>query len=204
MHALVMAGGKGSRMGAYVEKPLCLLEGRPLVAYVLAAVCSTPGIDGVAIAVSPHTPQTAAYVERHGIPAVSVVHTTGRGYHEDLAEAVRSAGCTGPVLTLAADLPLVTPSVLSTVMAAYKRAGTQALSVLLPAASCRSADTAPFSCNGMSVVATGVNVIDAASILLADAMTQYDLILDTPDELCNVNTPADLLVAGAALARRKQ
>ena len=42
--ALIMAGGKGKRMGLSVEKPLLLFLGKPLLDWVVEAVASAEKI----------------------------------------------------------------------------------------------------------------------------------------------------------------
>ena len=56
IYAIVMAGGKGTRLKVNVEKPLFKLHGKPLIKYVLDNISSSKLVEDVVIAVSPHTP----------------------------------------------------------------------------------------------------------------------------------------------------
>lgn len=55
IYAIVMAGGRGTRLKVDVEKPLFKLHGKPLIKYVLDNISSSKLVEDVVIAVSPHT-----------------------------------------------------------------------------------------------------------------------------------------------------
>jgi len=59
-----MCGGRGTRLRPEidVEKPLLQVDGRPMIAYVLAALDESR-IETISAAVSPATPETAAWLE---------------------------------------------------------------------------------------------------------------------------------------------
>ena len=57
--ALVMAGGKGTRMALAEEKPMLRLGGKPVVALVIEALRNAKKVDSVVVAVSDYTPKTA-------------------------------------------------------------------------------------------------------------------------------------------------
>lgn len=101
-----MAGGRSTRFGGS-EKPMALLRGKPMIAWVVDAL--ELGFAGpVAVAVSPRTPQTARWARARGL---RVVETPGRGFVEDAALAARTLGL--PLLVAAADLPLLSPEVVA-------------------------------------------------------------------------------------------
>lgn len=55
--ALVMAGGKGSRMRLAEEKPLIKVCGKPVIQYVIAALCKAKSIDSIVVATTKCTPK---------------------------------------------------------------------------------------------------------------------------------------------------
>ena len=57
--ALVMAGGRATRMGNVCEKPLLRICGRTMVERVIEALRSSKNIDEIIVAVSKFTPKTA-------------------------------------------------------------------------------------------------------------------------------------------------
>ena len=106
-----MAGGRGTRLDADVEKPLYPVGGVPMVDRVLGALAGAP-VDTVRVACSPHTPETRAHVD------ASVVDTPGEGYVADLGVVLESVR--QPTLTVAADLPLLTADALEPVLDDYE------------------------------------------------------------------------------------
>lgn len=95
-----MCGGRGTRLAADVEKPLYPVCGVPMVDRVVAALLASDAEDIVA-AVSPHAPATRDHLEGR----VRLVETPGDGYVTDLDAALDEVGT--PVVTAAADLPLL-------------------------------------------------------------------------------------------------
>ena len=63
IYAIVMAGGRGTRLKVDVEKPLFKLHGKPLIKYVLDNISSSKLVEDVVIAVSSHTQETTKYLE---------------------------------------------------------------------------------------------------------------------------------------------
>jgi adenosylcobinamide-phosphate guanylyltransferase len=55
---LIMAGGKGKRMGLPVEKPLLPFLGKPLLDWVVEAVVSAERVSGFYVVTSANTPET--------------------------------------------------------------------------------------------------------------------------------------------------
>lgn len=144
-----MAGGRGSRLGAG-EKPLLEIDGVPMIDRVLRAV-EESDVDRARVVTSPHTPQTAAHVRQ------PTIHTPGNGYVADLNRAL--SGVDRPVLTVTADLPLLTGAVIDDVLA---RAGTESTAVAVPRSLVRrvgaTVDTTT-TVEGRVVVPTGLNVV---------------------------------------------
>ena len=74
--ALVMAGGKGTRMQHSEEKPLVQVGGKPIIEYVIKALENARRVDSIVVAVSYHTPRTAAFATKF---AVKIAPTSGKG-----------------------------------------------------------------------------------------------------------------------------
>jgi len=197
MEALVMAGGKGTRMGGG-EKPLMPLLGKPMMSYVLKALSESRSISKINVAVSPGVPMTAEYVKND--EGLRLVMTPGSGYIEDMGYAVRALGLFGPVLVIAADLPLVTPDVIDKAIAAYKRSGKEALSVRV------EADLAPWPADTIlddtekPTVPAGINVVHGAH--LDRAQDEHILIINDAALAANVNYRKDLMSCGPLLAQK--
>jgi adenosylcobinamide-phosphate guanylyltransferase len=169
-----------------VEKPMALLDGKPLLAYVVRALLNSR-IRRVHVAVSPRTPITAEYV--HGCPdgRVSAVMTPGSGYVEDTAYAARVLGLFEPFLVISADLPLITPDVIDRVISEYAECGKEALSVWAEA--------------GGAAMAAGINVVHGAH--MDRAQEEYVFVSSDPG-LVNANYRKDLSVCEQLLKARRR
>ncbi len=65
--ALVMAGGKGSRMGLPTEKPLLPFLGKPLIDWVADAIAQATKISEFYVITSSNTPKTEAALPKDGL-----------------------------------------------------------------------------------------------------------------------------------------
>ena len=83
MRALIMAGGSGSRINLG-EKPLILVCGQPMIAYVIGAF-QMAGCEPV-VAVSPQTPMTLNWCRARGI---AFCKAEGKGFVDDMVHAIR-------------------------------------------------------------------------------------------------------------------
>jgi len=180
-----MCGGQGTRLGGASEKPLVPVGGTPMIDRVCAALAASR-VDTVYAAVSPRALETRAHMTAS---AVTVVETPGDGYVADLTAALDRIG--RPVLTVAADLPLLAPAVVNRVL----DRSDGSLAVAVPADLKRrlgvSVDTT-FERGGereTELAPTGINVV---------ASTDDDrYISDDPRLAVNVNRPRDLWIAEA-------
>jgi len=109
-----MCGGRGTRLDADVEKPLFAVGGRPMVDRVRDAL-ATSRIETTYAVVSPYAPETRAHVAGD----LPLVETPGEGYVADLTSALERVEM--PVLTVAADLPLLAGEVVDTVALERRR-----------------------------------------------------------------------------------
>ena len=212
MDALVMCGGRGTRLGADREKPLVRVAGEPMVDRVWDALAASR-VDRAVAAVSPHTPETrtrlgartddrtvgdagngagrdasdgAAEAADDSRGAVAVVETPGEEYVADLQHALDDR-LSKPVLTVAADLPLLDGRAVDRVLDAHDSGS---LTVAVPAAHKRelgvSVDTT-FERKGRQFAPAGVNVVGDGP--------DSTVVFDDSGFTVNVNRPDDLAVA---------
>ncbi|WP_436926978.1 NTP transferase domain-containing protein [Halosimplex amylolyticum] len=147
-----MCGGQGTRLDADVEKPLFRVDGEPMVDRVIAAL-EASRIDRVYAVVSPHAPETAARVD------CPTVETAGEGYVADLQAALADQRIDEPVLTVAADLPLLDGEAVDEALDAHESGSlTVAVPTFLKSALGVSVDVR-FVHEGEEVAPTGVNVV---------------------------------------------
>jgi len=185
--ALVMCGGAGTRLDVPAEKPLVKIGGTSMIDRVLDALTAS-GITTQYAAVSPQTPATRRHLaEKDG---VTVLDTPGDGYVTDLQTALSDR--TTPVMTLAADLPLLAGSLVDRIRAAYTGSS---MTVVIPAVIKRHLDV---SIDSSTVVdgriPAGVNIVDPGTSNATNRQTyvSYDVRLAV-----NVNRVRDREIAEA-------
>ncbi|HEX2014064.1 MAG TPA: NTP transferase domain-containing protein, partial [Nitrososphaera sp.] len=125
MIALIMCGGRGTRMGDGVEKPLLRVGGEPLVQRVISALAASRSIDRLVAAVSCSTPETKGYLESRGFETVD---TAGEGYSLDLSRLLDRFKPARVIVT-PADMPLLNSQIVDEI--ASKDQMAPALSVIL-------------------------------------------------------------------------
>ncbi|WP_324663703.1 NTP transferase domain-containing protein [Haloarcula sediminis] len=179
-----MCGGRGTRLDTDAEKPLFRVGGVPMVDRVLDALARS-SIDTAYAVTSPAAPETRAHLDG------PCIETPGEGYVADLDAALADGRVSTPVLTVAADLPLLDGAVLDRALDAHDGGS---LSVLVPAARKRAlgvSDDTTFEREGREVAPTGVNVVGE---------TGEDVWLTDDFRVAvNVNTLADARVAAEFL-----
>ncbi len=117
MLALILAGGEGKRLGMG-EKPLVSICGRPMIAFVIDAFTAA-GLEVMVVA-SRRTPMTVNYLRAQGIP---FLRAGGKGYMEDIIEAVTEVGVRTPHFTSVADIPCLRPDHITRIRTTYRSSG---------------------------------------------------------------------------------
>jgi len=191
--ALVMAGGKGTRMSLLEEKPLLRVGTKTLVEHVLAALESAKKISAIVVAVSRHTPGTACLMHKLGVP---VVETPGNGFVQDMGYAVRKLGLK-TFLAIGADLPLIKANIVDDIVRFYENSGKPALSVVVPMETKTKLGIGGkygFELNGKRVFPVGINLIDGRRIN-EEELEEEIYILDLEEVAVNINTTRELRIA---------
>ncbi len=126
--ALILAGGKGTRMGAALPKVLHPLQGRPMLHYVIEAVKKS-GAQPIAVICGPHN--IKAIRASHPPAAVDFIIQDvplGTG-HAVLSAAHWLKDYDGALLILVGDAPHITPEILKRLY--QKQIQTDAVAVFL-------------------------------------------------------------------------
>jgi adenosylcobinamide-phosphate guanylyltransferase len=200
--ALVMAGGKGTRMRIAEEKPLIKVCDKPVVEYVISALKSAKRIDSIAVAVSGSTPKTAKFLNQ--LP-VEVLETPGKDYVSDMGYAAQKLKL-GVFLAIAADLPLVTGQALDSIVERYERCGKPALTVAVPLETKTKLGMSieySFKMDDKDVVPVGINVIDGHKRYGDEWLDQDIFMLDLDELAVNINTIKELHLAECLLAKKQ-
>jgi len=127
--ALIMAGGKGTRMELDVEKPLVEINEKPMIQYVIDALKNTDKIHNIIVATSGNTRRTKTFLKEQGI---DTIETPGDGYVHDLGFIISNFKLDDILLTVTADLPLISSDILDYVLEEYEKSKKPAMSVLVP------------------------------------------------------------------------
>ncbi len=194
MDAVVMCGGKGTRLESAHEKPLHPIAGTPMVDRVLSGL-SASRLETIYAAVSPNAPETQAHLE--AVDGVTTIETAGEGYVADLMSLLERPDLSPPLLTVAADLPLLEAPIIDRVLVAHGDSDASR-TVCVPVALKRrlgtSIDTRLDSNDHLAP--TGVNVVGTAS----DSISMIDVHYDTRLAV-NVNRLEDARLAADRLSR---
>jgi adenosylcobinamide-phosphate guanylyltransferase len=197
-----MAGGKGTRFGEDMEKPMAQFMGKPLIRRVIEATKESKRITETYVAVTSFSPKTA---QEAAEASVKVVETDGQGYHADLQQAVKDANLKCPVLIVSADLPLLNGEFLDEIIGEYEESGKPALTVLISEEAFREygvSAASPYEHEGKMYAVSGINIIDGQRIL--EEQEQEIIVSRRPEAVFTVNSLEDLESAKNYLLRTKR
>jgi len=197
--ALVMAGGKGMRMKTTEEKPLVKVGGKRMIERVLNALKGAKKVEEIIVAVSEHTPKTAKFARKLSL---KVLQTPRKGFCLDAGYAIKKLKL-GTVLTICADLPLITSEFVDKVITHYEQCNKPALTVMIPLEIYKNLGFSTdyiFKIKGKNLVPAGVNVIDGKRIDEKE-LEEEIVVVDCERVAVNVNTQEDLRVAELMLQR---
>lgn len=202
MEALLMCGGRGTRLGGVVEKPLVDVAGRAMIGRVIDAL-EASGVERVHAVVSADAPATHRWLldrvrTGSGRP-LEIIETSGDGYVADIQAAVSEVPT--PALSVCADLPLLTGTIVDRVVASGNNA---ALSVYVPVATKRRLGVSidiSMTIDGERVAPAGINLLGTPEEQRrSDTDPRADsLVLRSPQLAVNANRPRDLQIAEALL-----
>ncbi len=186
----ILAGGQGLRIGG--EKATVELQGKPLIAYPVEAVGQV--LNRVAVLAKtgtrlPPLPGVAVWIEPE-LPRDPLVGIT---------QALALAGGR-PVLVCAGDMPFVSPQLIRRLV---KSDPGRAPAVV---AGARGAIHPLLGCYQPRALDLLARALQRGNRPLADTIAAIDPVLlevDEPEELFDVDTPDDLLLAAAILDQRR-
>ncbi len=184
MKAIVMAGGKGSRMNLPVEKPLIKLLGRELIFHVISALHASRFVDSITAITSPSTPETE---NRLKINKISFLRGPGDGYVRDMQWAIATLRIEEPVVVCSADIVFSDQSLVDELIELYNKSAFPALTV--------------GKLTGCDIEHLGFNILDGRQM---DGEQKEVIVLLNEDRLINVNTVEDLKKAEDMLGNRDE
>lgn len=182
--AVVMAGGKGTRMKSEQEKPLILIKGKPMIESVIQALNGTEKIDNIIIATTKYTPKTEEYVRNIGI---KIIRTPGEGYISDLRFVISKFNSNEVLLTITADLPLIKSSTIDHVLDEYENCGKDALCVAVHSELFRRYNLKP-SWQLKSIIPSGLNILRSIN----KQQDEEVLLINEIELALNINSQDDI------------
>lgn len=192
IYAIVMAGGRGTRLKVDVEKPLFKLHAKPLIKYVLDNISSSKLVEDVVIAVSPHTQETTKYLKSLN-GNFQILNTSGIDYLNDLSYILtlfESKSKKDTLLFINADLPFVSGETIDFILTNYLESSKDSLSAQVPVEIFKKLDL-KYSYEFNGVVPSGVNVLRSVN----EIQDEDQLILPKIELALNINTLKDSIVA---------
>ncbi len=201
---LVMAGGRGTRMGG-VEKALLEVDGRPVVEHVLMRLERVRSLRRILCVTSPYTPRTTEHLRRLGL---EVLTASGKGHYDDLHAALEAMG-SGSYAAFSADVPFINPARVEELLVRHHSGDLKEermVVVMVPAGLVASLGLKPSSPVRMvtgDLQHTGIKLIHyVAGTTLEELLSNARFVTVEEESFAvNVNTPEDL-EAARRLARR--
>ncbi|MGA2676654.1 MAG: NTP transferase domain-containing protein [Methanobacterium sp.] len=182
--AVIMAGGKGSRMKSKVEKPLILIKGKPMIKSIIQALYGVEKIDSIIVATTKYTPKTEEYIKNEDI---KIIRTPGEGYVSDLRFIISKFNSNEVLLTITADLPLIKSSTLDYVIDKYENCGKDALCVAVHPELFRRYNLKP-SWQLKSIIPSGLNILRSINMQQDEEV----LLINEMELALNINSQDDI------------
>jgi adenosylcobinamide-phosphate guanylyltransferase len=190
-----MCGGVGSRMNAEVEKPLLQLAGKTFIERVLLALKGSGKFSRIVAVVSPNTPKTRQFALSKG---TEVIDTAGHGYSDDLSFLL-SKLAPERVFVVPADMPLLTPRIVSDIVEVLQPAY-PAVSIVIEKKFAEELGVKPSVPLESGYCHSGISVFDTRRI--ADYMEERYIKMNIPEIAVNVNTKEEKELAERLLIQR--
>jgi len=192
IYAILMAGGRGTRLKVPCEKPLFKLHDKPLIKYVMDNLKSSKLIDKIIIAVSPNTPKTTEYL--HSLDDdFQILDTSGDDYLTDLSfilDYFEKNSKDDILLFINADLPFISTKTIDYVLDYYLKSSKDALSTVVPVEIFESLGL-DYSYEFQGNVPSGLNVLRSINVVQDEDV----LVIPEVELALNINTIPDSKVA---------
>ena len=192
IYAVLMAGGRGTRLKVPQEKPLFKLHDKPLIKYVLDNLNASNLIDEIIIAVSPNTCETVDYLESLD-DEFKILDTSGEDYLTDLSfilDYFERKSKKDILLFINADLPFISAETIDYVINYYLNSDKDALSVLVPVEIFEKLGL-DYSYEFNGTVPSGLNILRSENIV----QDENQLVIAKIELALNINTLLDSQIA---------
>ena len=187
MIALVMAGGKGTRMNSSEEK-LLLEYKKPVIFHVLDALKNSRCFTKIITATSSNSPKTKEMLEQ---AKFETIETEGKGYSNDLNSTLQNLN--DYVFVTSGDLPFLDGNIIQSMIEKFDSKNTWT-SFLISTKFLNSLNLQSdliVKIENSDCVYTGISIINADKITDLNEIEQSYIILDDKRIAFNLNTNED-------------
>lgn len=194
MIAIVMAGGKGSRMKSSDEK-LLLPYKKPIILHVAEALSNSDCFSKIIFITSPNSPNTKKLLLENNY---EIIDSTGKGYVEDLNNILQSID--DSVLVTSADLPLLDETMIKKITSLYDENHLWTSILVTKNFLQNLGISSNFEVNFESQVCnySGISMINSKKISNLENIKENFVIMDDKRIGFNVNTKEDYALLGTA------
>ena len=192
IYAILMAGGRGTRLKVPCEKPLFKLHDKPLIKYVIDNLESSKFINKTIIAVSPNTPETTDYLKSLN-GEFKILDTSGEDYLTDLSyilDYFEKKSKDDVLVFINADLPFISSKTIDYVIDYYLNSDKDALSVVVPVKIFEDLGL-DYTYEYEGNVPSGLNILRSENII----QDETQLVIPEVELALNVNTIPDSQIA---------
>ena len=194
MIAIVMAGGKGSRMKSSDEK-LLLPYKKPIILHVAEALSNSDCFSEIIFITSPNSPKTKKLLLENNY---EIIDSTGKGYVEDLNNILQSID--DSVFVTSGDLPLLDEMIIKKITSFYDETHLWT-SILITKNFLQTLGiSSNFEINFENQLCnySGISMINSKKISNLDNIKENFVIIDDKRIAFNVNTKEDYALLGTA------
>ena len=192
MDALLMAGGKGSRLKVKIEKPLLPILKKPMIDYVIYSLLNSK-IENIYIAVPKNTRKTKEYLsKKYPNKRIKIIDTPGKGYIYDINYSMRYFS--EPFMVVSCDIPTITPKIIDEIVDEYYTLRSQYRDL---EALCVVVERDKYL--GRSTVAMGKYIPIGINILYPANREQVEKLYILEEPILNVNTLEEREIAEAII-----
>ena len=202
MIGLVMAGGKGTRMGLSEEK-LLLKYKKPVIFHVIDALNNSGCFSKITVATSSNSPNTVQVLEQKGIETLD---TPGKGYSSDLnfllqnMDLISNSLSSRFLFVVSGDLPLLDEKIIQVMVEKFsiENVWTSFLTSKKFLNSLGLESELVITHDNIECAYTGISIIDAKKIKKCDSIIENHIILNDKRIAFNLNTKKDYELLNAA------
>ena len=194
MIAIVMAGGKGSRMKSSDEK-LLLPYKKPIILHVAEALSNSDCFSEIIFITSPNSPKTKKLLLENNY---EIIDSTGQGYVEDLNNILQSID--DSVFVTSADLPLLDKMIIKKITSFYDENHLWTSILITKNFLQNLGISSNFEINFENQLCnySGISMINSKKISNLDNIKENFVIIDDKRIAFNVNTKEDYALLGTA------